>query len=50
MGLLGALSEAKERNLIPECKPLLDGMIQHAGFWIGNDLRSRFLIGREEQP
>jgi predicted nucleic acid-binding protein len=50
MGLLGILSEAKQRGLIPECKPILDGMIQHAGFWIGNDLRYRFLVGVGEQP
>ena len=50
MGLLGVLSEAKERGLILECKPLLDGMIEDAGFWIGNDLRSRFLVRLGEQP
>lgn len=44
MGLLGVLSEAKERRIISECKPILDGMIERAGFWIGNDLRSRFLV------
>lgn len=50
MGLLGILSEAKERGLISECKPVLDEMIEQAGFWIGNDLRSRFLVGVGEQP
>jgi uncharacterized protein len=42
MGLFGVLSEAKERNFISECKPILDGMIEQAGFWIGNDLRFAF--------
>ena len=50
MGLLGVLSEAKERRLISECKPILDGMIEQAGFWIGNDLRSRFLVEVGERP
>jgi predicted nucleic acid-binding protein len=50
MGLLGLLSEAKERGLIPECKPILDEMIEQAGFWMGNNLRSRFLIGVGERP
>lgn len=50
MGLLGVLSEAKERHFISECKPIPDGMIEQAGFWIGNDLRSRFLIEIGEQP
>ena len=31
--------------LFPECKPILDEMIEKVGFWIGNVLRSRFLIG-----
>jgi uncharacterized protein len=50
MGLLGVLSEAKQRKLIPECKPILDGMIERAGFWIGDELRARFLLGVKEQP
>lgn len=50
MGLLGVLSEAKERRFISECKPILDDMIEQAGFWIGTDLRSRFLIAVGERP
>jgi predicted nucleic acid-binding protein len=50
MGLLGVLWEAKERGLISECKPMLNQMIEQAGFWIGNDLRTRFLLGVGEQP
>ena len=45
MGLPGVLAEAKGRGLIPECKPVLDAMIDRAGFWIGDDLRSRYLLG-----
>ncbi len=45
MGLLGVLLEAKRRGLIPECKPVLHEMIDRAGFWIGVDLRSRYLLG-----
>jgi hypothetical protein len=36
-GLLGVLAQAKERDLIRECKPILDEMVRVAGFWIGND-------------
>jgi predicted nucleic acid-binding protein len=50
MGLLGVLAEAKGRGLIPECKPILDGMIEQAGFWIGSDLRSRCLREIGEEP
>ena len=49
MGLLGVLAEAKGRGLIPECKPLLDAIIDRAGFWIGDDLRSRYLVGVGEK-
>jgi predicted nucleic acid-binding protein len=33
LGLLGVLIQAKQQGLIPEIKPLLDGL-QHAGFYI----------------
>ncbi|MGA7732726.1 MAG: DUF3368 domain-containing protein [Chloroflexia bacterium] len=33
-GTLGILIEAKRREVIPEIKPLLDGIINRAGFWI----------------
>jgi predicted nucleic acid-binding protein len=45
MGLLGVLLEAKRRGLISECKPVLDAMIDRAGFWISDELRSRVLLG-----
>jgi predicted nucleic acid-binding protein len=47
-GLLGVLAEAKARSLIPRCQPVLDDMIRIAGFWIGDDLRTRYLQGLKE--
>jgi predicted nucleic acid-binding protein len=47
-GLLGVLAEAKARGLISRCKPILDDMIRLAGFWIGDDLRTRYLQGLNE--
>jgi hypothetical protein len=47
-GLLGVLAEAKARGLISRCQPVLDEMIQVAGFWIGDELRSRYLRGLGE--
>ena len=47
-GLLGVLAEAKARGLVAECQPVLDEMIRVAGFWIGDDLRTRYLRGLNE--
>jgi predicted nucleic acid-binding protein len=47
-GLLGVLAEAKAEGLIPRCQPVLDEMIRVAGFWIGNDLRNRYLRSLNE--
>ena len=47
-GLLGVLAEAKARGLIPQCQPVLDDMARVAGFWIGDELRSRYLRGLNE--
>jgi predicted nucleic acid-binding protein len=47
-GLLGVLAEAKARGLITECRPILDDMIRVAGFWIGDELRTRYLRGMNE--
>jgi predicted nucleic acid-binding protein len=47
-GVLGVLAEAKARRLIPQCKPVLDDMIRVAGFWIGDELRVRYLRGLNE--
>lgn len=43
VGLLGVLAEAKQRGYLRECRPVLDGMMQVAGFWIGDRLYARFL-------
>lgn len=43
-GLLGVLAEAKHRGIIPLCRPILDDMMRIAGFWIGEDLRGRYLL------
>ncbi len=37
-GILGILVEAKSQNLIAEVKPLLDELINKAGFWIAEPL------------
>lgn len=44
-GLLGVLAEAKARDFITRCQPILDEMIRVAGFWIGDELRIRYLAG-----
>jgi hypothetical protein len=43
IGLRGALLEAKQQQLIPAVKPLLDDLIQRAGFWISEPLYRRVL-------
>jgi len=47
-GLLGVLAEAKARGLVSQCQPILDDMIRIAGFWIGDDLRTRYLRNLNE--
>lgn len=42
-GLLGVLAEAKRRNLIPLCGPILDQMIAQARFWIRAGLQAQYL-------
>lgn len=43
VGLLGALIEAKYRNLIPAVKPLLRDLEVRAGFWVSQELHRRVL-------
>jgi uncharacterized protein len=50
MGLLGVLRIAKEKNLIPQIKPLLDQMIQLARFRISNELYEEILRLSGERP
>ncbi len=47
-GILGILIEAKHQNLIPAVKPLLDALINQAGFWIAAPLYKRVLQVVEE--
>ena len=42
-GLLGILLEAKLSGLIPAAKPILDTVIEKAGFWVGREVYAKFL-------
>ncbi len=42
-GILGILIEAKSQQLIPEVKPLLEALINQAGFWVGEPLYNSVL-------
>lgn len=48
LGLLGVLAEAKQHGILQECKPVLDNMMQIAGFWIGERLYAKFLTAVDE--
>lgn len=48
IGLLGVLAEAKRKCIINQCGPLLEAMIDKAGFWIGSQLKQQFLTGVDE--
>ena len=43
LGLLGVLIEAKHNGFVPAVKPVLDRLIQGAGFWIGAALYEHVL-------
>ncbi len=43
VGLMGALMEAKQRGLISSVKPIVDDLIEKAGFWISHDLYKHVL-------
>lgn len=43
VGLLGVVSEAKRRGLIPACRPVIEALERDARFWISPRLRERFL-------
>jgi len=38
IGTIGVLLEAKDKNAIPTVKPILDALIQKAGFWVTEEL------------
>ena len=48
IGILGILVEAKSQGLIPAVKPLLDALIDRAGFWIAAPLYDSVLRQVEE--
>jgi len=44
LGLLRQLySEAKHAGLIPAVRPIMDNLIEKAGFWIGHELYEKVL-------
>ena len=43
VGILGILIEAKSQGLIDEVKPLLDALINEAGFWVAKPLYDSIL-------
>lgn len=43
MGLLGVLMEAKRKKMLGAVKPVLDTMMDKAGFWVGSELYERAL-------
>jgi predicted nucleic acid-binding protein len=40
---LGILIEAKHKGLVPAIKPILDDLIEKAGFWVAQELCDRVL-------
>ncbi|MFW6358381.1 MAG: DUF3368 domain-containing protein [Chroococcales cyanobacterium] len=48
-GILGILVEAKHKGLISEVKPLLDALINKAGFWVTLALYERVLREVDEE-
>ena len=47
-GLLGVLTEAKRAGFISAAKPILDQLMSHARFWIGDNLYREFLSALNE--
>ena len=48
VGLLGVLVEAKHQGLVSAIKPILDDLIEKAGFWVGQELYDRVLQSTRE--
>jgi predicted nucleic acid-binding protein len=48
IGLLGVLIEAKNRGYLQAIKPVLDGLISSAGFWVSSDLYNRVMQAASE--
>lgn len=51
-GILGILVEAKSKGLIAEVKPLLDALLNQAGFWIAESLYNSVLrlVDEDDSP
>jgi hypothetical protein len=49
IGILGVLLVAKQRNLIPQVQPIMDTLINKAGFRISSQLYQRVLALAQEQ-
>jgi predicted nucleic acid-binding protein len=43
VGLLGILIEAKHNGLVSNIKPILDDLLERAGFWVAQELYDRVL-------
>ncbi len=43
LGVLGVLLHAKREKIIRSVRPILDDLIQKAGFWVGQELYARVL-------
>jgi uncharacterized protein len=50
IGLLGVLIEAQHRGLIDAVNPILDALVNRAGFWMTRDLYVRVLQAAGENP
>jgi len=48
VGILGILIEAKKQGFVTEVKPLMDDLINKAGFWIDKKLYTRVLQAAKE--
>ncbi len=48
IGLLAVLIEAKHARLIPTVRPIVDSLVEKAGFWIGHELYERVLLAAGE--
>ncbi|NES80665.1 MAG: DUF3368 domain-containing protein [Moorea sp. SIO2B7] len=49
IGILGVLIEAKSQGLVPLVKPLVDDLINQAGFWIADSLYKSVLEAVNEK-
>lgn len=48
IGLLGIITNAKQRGIIDRAKPIVDDLITRAGFWIERRLYIRIMEKLEE--